>query len=141
MRLIATGGVLVLLAATPALAQPAPAGSCRLDEGLVAQLPTLSPDSEAPHVLSMPVPKMGNAVVDVSFHIEADGTVANVKVLCVSSRDEALGVAIEKASKTWKFGPMKHAGKAIASDASYRISASGSVPLNILPEKLRPIEG
>ena len=111
MRLLAVCGLLVL--ATPALAQPAPAGSCSLKDGLVAQLApppgTVEPAPDAkgqwqfrnlpsgdvaPKIVSMPLPRMGNAVLDVTFRIEADGAVTNLKVLCISPNDDAVRNAL-----------------------------------------------
>ena len=140
MRLLAVCSLLVL--ASPAIAQPAPAGTCRLDEGLVAQLaPPLSPGEETPRVISMPLPRMGNTIVDISFRIGTDGTATDLKILCQSPSNPNLGEILGKAVKNWKFAPMKRLGKATVFDASYRISASGVVPLNFQSEKTRPIQG
>jgi hypothetical protein len=140
MRLLPLIGLLCL--ATPALAQPAPAGSCRLEQGLVAQVPPpMRPGDASPSVVSMALPKMGLAVADISLHISADGAARDVKFLCVSSHDAKLEDALKKASAEWKFRPMMQGGKATGADARYRLSAAGITPLSFLPEKLRPIEG
>lgn len=140
MRLLAASALLLL--ATPALAQPAPAGSCRLDEGLVAQVtPPKGPGEENPRVLSMTLPRMANAVADISFHIAADGTATDLKFLCLRPEDAKLEMALRKASRSWKFVPMKHQGKPAPSDATYRVSASGMMPLSFQPQKLRPAQG
>lgn len=134
--------VALLFLATPALAQPAPAGSCRLDEGLVAQLkPPMRAGQANPSVISMPLPHMGMAVADISLHITADGNATDVKFLCLSSKDAHLEDALKSASKAWKFKPMMQGGAASAADARYRISGSGAVPLSFVPEKLQPIKG
>ena len=127
---------------TPALAQPAPAGSCRLDEGLVAQImPPMGLGQANPSVLSMALPRMGGAIADISLHIAADGSATDVKFLCLSPTNAKLENAVRTASKNWKFKPMMRSGKPAAADASYRISDAGIVPLSFIAEKLRPIEG
>ena len=93
-----------------------------------------------PTIISMPLPRMGSAIADLSFRIAVDGSVSNLKFLCLSN-GAPLKEALETASRTWKFAPMKYLGKATASEARYRVSGSGAVPLNFLPERLRPIEG
>ena len=141
MRFLLLGAL--LLAATPALAQPAPAGSCRLDEGLVLTQnpPPAGPDEVNPWVLSMTLPRMGGAIADISLHIAADGSATDVKLLCLWPTNTKLEDALKSASKTWKFKPMMRSGKPAAADASYRISSAGIMPLSFVAEKLRPIEG
>jgi hypothetical protein len=131
--------IFFLITATPALAQPAPAGKCSLIDNGVAQVgPTMRENGL--HALSMPLPKdIGDAVADVSFRIEDDGTVSDVKLLCVSSERQA--AAIARTAKSWRFMPVLREGKAVTANVTYRVSAAGAIPLSFLPSVLRKIEG
>jgi TonB family protein len=147
------GIISLLLLATvgPALASPQPAGKCSLiDDGVASyNRPTTSmganhdtKPSRDPNVISMVVPPiLGNRVVDVAFHINADGTVTGPKVLCISFPGNGIEASILNASKRWRFSPMMKAGEKIATDAAYRISASGTIPLTFSPQEIvRPID-
>lgn len=127
--------------ASPAMAYPAPAGTCRTIDDGVAQVTPPAPAQRAgvPRILSMALPQMGNAVADVRFRIATDGSVSEVEVLCVSPADSDLQAAIKHVSRDWKFAPMERAGNKVASVAVYRLSASGKLPLNFLPVALRKL--
>ena len=130
----------LMLIAAPAMAQPAPAGKCSLIDNGVAQVGSTMRE-EGLHALSMPLPKgIGDTVADVSFRIRADGTISDVKTLCVTAPDPAVKAAIVAAAKQWLFAPVLRDGKAVAADAAYRVSAAGAIPLSFTPSVLRKIQ-
>ena len=117
---------LLLIIASPALANPPPAGKCSLVDDGVRQLG----GSSDPRALSMIVPPiLGNSVVDVAFRINSDGSVAGLKVLCISIPGNGIEASILAASKNWRFSPVTQGGKPISSAAAYRLSATGKIPL------------
>jgi acetyl-CoA acetyltransferase len=127
--------VLVILA-SPALADPLPAGKCvAMDDG-VAQVTPLSParTEGVPKVVSMALPRMGTAVADIAFRINSDGSVAELNVLCISVPGANLKAVLLQASKSWKFTPLKRSGREVAAIAAYRLSDSGVTPLNFIPD-------
>jgi len=141
MRLAALS--LLLALTSPALAYPLPAGTCApMDDGVAQVGPTPGQRPDAPHILSMALPRMGNGVADVTFRIGPDGAVSELKVLCARGLSGDWTAAFEKAAKTWRFAPMKREGQDVASSAAYRITSSGAVPLNFVPSGgLRKLEG
>ena len=131
---------LVFLMTGPAMAQPAPAGKCSLIDNGVAQVaPTMR--EEGLHSLSTPLPKrIDDAVADVTFRIQSDGTVADVKFLCVTVSDREVTAAIAKAVGDWRFVPVTRDGRFVTASATYRISTAGAIPLSFVPMGLHKIE-
>jgi len=129
---------LVFVIASPALGNPQPAGKCSLiDDGVRVAGQSTSQD---PKIISMVIPPvLGFSVVDVTFRINSDGTVANPKILCVSVPGSGIEAAVLKASKNWRFSPMTQSGKAVATDAAYRISTSGVIPLTFTTQEIHKI--
>ena len=121
-----------LLTACPALAQPAPAGKCNLLDGGVAFTgPTMAERGLRP--LSTPLPKgVGDTIADVSFNVQSDGTVGDVKLLCVTTTGGAADAVVETV-KAWKFAVADASKKAEPAKVEYRISAAGVIPLNFAP--------
>jgi len=121
-----------LLAACPALAQPAPAGKCNLlDGGVLSAGPTMAERGLRP--LLTPLPKgIGDTVADVSFNVQSDGTVGDVKLLCVTTTGRAAD-AVVAVVKAWKFAVSGNSKTAQPAKVEYRISAAGAIPLNFAP--------
>src|SRR5580692_9799396 len=104
--------LLLLASVSPSLASPQPAGKCSLIDDGVANLgrPAASlgtnhdaKPSRDPNIISMAMPPiLDNRVVDVAFHINADGTVTNPKVLCISFPGNGVEASILSASKNWR---------------------------------------
>jgi len=116
--------------ASPALAQPAPAGKCSLVDGGVAVGKPLRKTDQGLEPLSTPAPEsIGNAVADVAFHVGDDGTVSDVTLLCNTGSDAA-GKIVDTV-KTWRFKVIDK--KNVPSKVTYRVSNSGVMPLNIGP--------
>lgn len=120
---------ILVLTAAPAFAQPAPAGQCSLvDNGVATGGPNMK--EKGLKGLSMPLPKgIGDAIADISFRIQADGSVTDVKTLCITASDREAALIVN-AAKTWRFAPVVRNGKPATADAGYRVSASGVRPLS-----------
>ena len=132
---------LIAVSSFPASAQPAPAGKCSLIDGGVASVgPTMAERGLRP--LSTPLPKgIGDTVADVSFSVQSDGTVADVKLLCVTTTGRAADAVVETV-KAWKFAVADASKKADPAKLEYRISAAGVIPLNFAPNPgVRKLEG
>ena len=130
----------LLVAATPAFAQPAPAGKCSLIDGGVRLV--APPGEQDLRPLATPLPKgIGDTIADVSFDLLADGSVSNVKVLCVTTTPGA-GAIVVNTVKGWKFAALSQAKKAEPLKIAYRVSAAGVIPLSFVPNpQIKKLEG
>jgi len=135
MKTFLIAGSLSLLTVS-AFAQPAPAGRCSLIDGGVASVAPLNqkgPNEQGLHPLSTPLPKgIGDTVADVSFNVQSDGTVGDVKLLCVTTTGRAAD-AVVAVVKAWKFAVSGNSKTAQPAKVEYRISAAGVIPLNFAP--------
>jgi hypothetical protein len=133
---------LLLVAATPALADPAAAGKCSLIDDGTARMITpntarFDPAKPAgPHILSMALPRdfsrYQNAIFDIAFGIKKDGSITAPKILCSAAAGADLEKELLKAAVNWRFAPL--AGPV---NVSYRIVAAtgGRIPLGVMADR------
>ena len=108
-------------------ARPYPPGSCINADDAVA---TRGTPPTPPLAASMAIPDPGQSgaylsvVADLSFDIQADGSVSSLRVLCVTPTNTPFANALLKAAQDWRFTPPSQAD-AKASRVAYRIGIQG----------------
>jgi len=138
-KLLLVASLAALVVASSTLSAPFPAGSCAspfLDDGVRHRAAPASASQTDPQVVSMDVPSdtggpvssNGEIVVDLRFLIQSDGRVASPRVLCAQPQASPLGNDLLAVTRNWRFIPMKVDGRAVDSEASYRIVVANFPP-------------